>query len=201
MLDIQQRPPNCRKGKTMTDKRIEKTVLLIENAFFELYETLPLEKISITKICQKANINRSTFYYHYVDFPAFLSQLETSIQNEYLDIVSQYKYDTDTYQMDKDTLTYLLNNRNKSRFLFRDGHNSPCINTIKKILKEKSKPIWLAESELTPDEFELVFTYFVNGIFALLEYFFKNANLDEETVLRTMDGVVKYGVYNYVYTK
>lgn len=185
----------------MSDKRIEKTVQLIENAFFDLYNICPLEKISITKICDKANINRSTFYYHYVDYPAFLAHMEESIIKDYMNINNQYQYDTDTHKILDDTISYLCDNRDKARFLFRNGHNSEGVNRIKQLLQEKSMPIWLRESNMTAAEFELVFTYFINGAFALLEYYFKHPVLEKNHVLEIMDEVIKYGVYSFVYTK
>lgn len=185
----------------MSDKRIEKTVQLIENAFFELYNTCPLEKISIKKICDKANINRSTFYYHYADYPAFLAQMEESIIDDFMNINNQYHYDTDTHKILEDTISYLCDHRDRSRFLFRNGHNSEGLNRIKYLLQEKSMPIWLKESSMTAAEFELVFTYFINGTFALLEYYFKHPVLDKGHLLKLMDEVIKYGVYSLVYTK
>ena len=184
----------------MSDKRIEKTVQLIEDSFFDLYQTIPLEKISITKICRQANINRSTFYYHYVDYPAFLAHLEKTIVNEYLAIQNQYNYDTDTEKIVSDTLSYLIEHKEKSQFLFREGSNGTGPNLIKSFLREKSMPIWLKESTISQSEFHLIFTYFINGTFSLLEYYFNHPNLDKDTVLNTMDQVIKYGVYNFIYT-
>ena len=41
--------------------------MVIEEAFLSLLQEYPLEKISVTKICQRADVNRSTFYAHYMD--------------------------------------------------------------------------------------------------------------------------------------
>ncbi|WP_286946022.1 TetR/AcrR family transcriptional regulator [Acetobacterium sp. UBA5834] len=42
----------------------------------ELMETRPISKISVKMICETADINRSTFYAHYADQYALLTQLE-----------------------------------------------------------------------------------------------------------------------------
>ncbi|MCT6890512.1 MAG: TetR/AcrR family transcriptional regulator [Lactobacillus sp.] len=47
------------------DKRVYKTKQAIDDAFIELLEEKPLEKIMVTDIAKKANIARKTFYAHY----------------------------------------------------------------------------------------------------------------------------------------
>ena len=49
------------------DLRIEKTRQSIVNAFIALRSGKPLEKITVKELCEKAQINKSTFYFHYVD--------------------------------------------------------------------------------------------------------------------------------------
>ena len=49
----------------MEDKRIIKTKKAIYQALKELYLENDFEDISITKLTQKANIGRKTFYLHY----------------------------------------------------------------------------------------------------------------------------------------
>lgn len=47
------------------DKRIQKTKSALKSALLSLLKTQPLHEISISKLCQKANIDRNTFYCHY----------------------------------------------------------------------------------------------------------------------------------------
>ena len=48
------------------DLRIEKTRQSIVNAFIALRSRKPLEKITVKELCEKAQINKSTFYFHYL---------------------------------------------------------------------------------------------------------------------------------------
>ncbi len=47
------------------DKRILKTREAIFNAFLDLAAQKDIDKISVVELCQKADINKSTFYLHY----------------------------------------------------------------------------------------------------------------------------------------
>lgn len=49
------------------DRRTRYTLRVIRAAMFELMESKPLEKITVTDICQLADINRGTFYKYYRD--------------------------------------------------------------------------------------------------------------------------------------
>ena len=61
------------------DIRIEKTKRAITNTFLELRARKPLEKITIKELCEKALINKSTFYSHYRDIYDLSDALETEV--------------------------------------------------------------------------------------------------------------------------
>lgn len=50
-----------------TDARIRYTRQTIQQVFIDLLKQKPLGKITVKEICEKAQINRSTFYKHYED--------------------------------------------------------------------------------------------------------------------------------------
>ncbi len=58
------------------DIRIRKTRRSITNAFLELRTYQPLEKITVKELCEKAEINKSTFYKYYTDVYNLSSELE-----------------------------------------------------------------------------------------------------------------------------
>ena len=60
------------------DPRIKRTRKLIINTFYELAKRKSFEEVSIADITKEAEINRSTFYYHFVD----KYDLIDAIQNE-----------------------------------------------------------------------------------------------------------------------
>lgn len=62
------------------DLRTERTKRSIINAFLELREKKPLEKITVKELSELAYINKATFYSHYHDIYDLSDQLE----NEFL---------------------------------------------------------------------------------------------------------------------
>lgn len=57
------------------DLRIVKTKKAIAEAFFDLRRDRPLEKIRVKDICERALINKSTFYAHYENIYALSVEL------------------------------------------------------------------------------------------------------------------------------
>ena len=60
-------------------KKQPKSVRHIINAFIELRASRPLEKIMITELCEKADINKSTFYAYFKDIYDLSDQLEEQV--------------------------------------------------------------------------------------------------------------------------
>lgn len=61
------------------NRRVRMTKKIMRNTLLELLEVMPLEKISVTLLCQKADINRSTFYAYYNDISDLLKDMEDSV--------------------------------------------------------------------------------------------------------------------------
>ena len=49
------------------NKRHQKTIAAIDRAFLSLLKEKDLKDISVSELCEKAEVNRSTFYDNYTD--------------------------------------------------------------------------------------------------------------------------------------
>ncbi len=61
---------------TGKDQRTRLTKSLIRQAFTELLQQKPMQRITVKELCGKAGVNRSTFYAHYTDIYDLLAKLE-----------------------------------------------------------------------------------------------------------------------------
>ena len=68
------------------DLRVKKTKRAIRSAFYELIKEKPLEKITVTEIAARAEINKTTFYAHYETVYDLVDQLEQEAVSE---VISQ----------------------------------------------------------------------------------------------------------------
>lgn len=77
-----------------TDIRIVKTKRSINKAFLELLQEIGFSKITVSKIIERAEINRSTFYSHYLDKFDLLCDVENSLLSGIKDIVETAPFET-----------------------------------------------------------------------------------------------------------
>lgn len=61
------------------DRRVRITKAAIRESLIELMSTYPLSKVSVKMICEKADINRSTFYAHYQDQYDLLHKIQKEV--------------------------------------------------------------------------------------------------------------------------
>lgn len=66
------------------DLRIEKTYRLLTDAFTSLLNEEPYEKISVSKLCDRAMIRRTTFYKHFADKDEFFVFYIQSVHDIFL---------------------------------------------------------------------------------------------------------------------
>lgn len=60
-------------------RRSRMTRRLMKDALMELMEDRPLASVSITELCNRADVNRSTFYSYYSDLLQLLKEIEDDI--------------------------------------------------------------------------------------------------------------------------
>ena len=73
-----------------TDRRVKYTKALLKEALVDLLKDHHISKISVTALCDEADVNRSTFYAHYTDQFDLLRQIEDEVINNLKIYLEQY---------------------------------------------------------------------------------------------------------------
>lgn len=141
---------------------------LIRQAFYELLREKSFEKITVTDIVRRADINRSTFYAHYPDVMGVVEE----IQEEVLDYTQKFIEEIDFskfYDNPKPYLESIVNmvaeNNSLHRLLMTSAMATKQLAELKKILIERTiKTIQV--SDRFENEFDLEFSvrFFMGGI-------------------------------------
>lgn len=80
----------------MAERKVYKSALRskkwIRQAFMDLLKEKDFEKITVTDIVNRADINRSTFYAHYKDVYALVEEIQDEIVNSSMELLSELKY-------------------------------------------------------------------------------------------------------------
>ena len=105
------------------DRRKVMTKKLLKEALIELMKDKPLHAISIKKICETADVNRSTFYNHYETQYALYDDILEDVSRDIGEIIRRDNGDgVKTLAVLTDIFQYAENNRNL--FLVILGTNS-----------------------------------------------------------------------------
>lgn len=72
------------------DRRIRYTKHILQETMVDLLEIYPASKISVSMLCEKADLNRSTFYAHYENVPQLLEQMEHDAMSNLQDCITSH---------------------------------------------------------------------------------------------------------------
>ncbi len=94
------------------DRRAKLTRKILKQSLIELMKDKPLHEISIKKICETADINRSTFYHHYNSQYELFDDIFNDIGTDIYAIVEKNIQNTNWLQdVLSETFEYLENDR------------------------------------------------------------------------------------------
>jgi len=118
--------------KPLENRRVRMTRQLLKESLLELLEHKELCRITVTEICENADVHRSTFYKYYEDPTALLREIE----QDYLDIIpdSQETLDekgkANLIQSTTSFFEYVKNNKKVFRILFNKSGDSHFITRL-----------------------------------------------------------------------
>lgn len=101
------------------DRRVQYTKRVLKEALLELLKDRPINKITVTSLCEHADINRNTFYMHFGSPLELLSNIEEAFSNEIIRII-QHSKGTDRPYVFKEICDYIKENGELCRILFSE---------------------------------------------------------------------------------
>ena len=88
------------------DLRIKKTITNIHQAFVDMILKTDYSKITVKSICDKAMINKKTFYSYYETLDNLLLEMQEIMLQEYTEMVKDYKVPNDLYKINEEFFKY-----------------------------------------------------------------------------------------------
>ena len=172
------------------DIRIARTDRAIEQAFMELREKTPLERIKIKDLCALACINKSTFYAHYEDIFALANALENKLVESILASVPHTHDDEALHQTDaltRELFQAFVQNQRAVNILFSGSRQGIFANSIEKGLRqrfEEADPTFAADLNRG-----ILLSFCVQGCF----YAFANnsSRMDESKLVELLGAIAK----------
>lgn len=161
-------------------RRIRMTKTMIRDALIDLLNEQPLEKISITDICERADVNRSTFYAHYDDVSALMRDAEDDALAHVPVTQTMPSLSAEDAMMKKLIvfLQYIRANDRLFRILILQADRSSFNQRLTQMLLEQYRPL-IRES----DRWKFGYAFYMNGVIGLLREWVSSSFSPDEASL------------------
>ena len=180
------------------DRRVKRTKKMIRESFFELLSEKNINEISIRELSDRADINRGTFYAHYEDIYALLSELESEMINEIGEMLEKHSPDElkkDILPLIKDIFGYVENNKKVFASFFECERNLEFTQQVLEIIKEKCFYDWDAiYNNPKKANYELYYAYIWSGCIGLIRYWLYNSNESVDEISQIARDLIFSGV-------
>jgi AcrR family transcriptional regulator len=182
------------------DRRVKYTKSVIEDTFLSLLEKKDIGSITVTEICEIADINRATFYRYYIDIYDLLKNIQDNFINEIKASNALINLpDYTVYDFTYEILEIFIKNKQLIKILFDTTNSVYFLNEVLEIAYDKCSKKWFNNfPDTDEEEIEYATVYIFNGALGVINYWIKN-NFDRniEDISRdieklTLDGIRKY---------
>ena len=157
------------------DRRTKYTKMMTKQALLELIVNQPLSKITVTDICNRADINRGTFYKYYSDPYDLLQQIENELFLDIKNIFQKSLSIVTNYDFLVQILEYIAKNSSVCKVLFITHGDKDFISRILQLAHDKTIMEYRATaSDATIESLEMLYIFISNGIVGITQNWIQN---------------------------
>ena len=164
------------------DARVRYTRKVVEDSFLQLLQQKHISKITVTELCQMAQINRATFYKHYADVPQLLEKLEERLFVQIRAAFDDHAVGLEAFLMEM--LNYTKNEGMQFMVLGSDNGDPNLMAKTFMICYESAYP--LLERNLsvgTEEERQMLYHFLSHGSGGILTHWIRNGMQESPEVV------------------
>ena len=164
------------------------TALLMNEALLILLEKKEYEFITVKEICEKAGVNRSTFYLHYETIDDLLEETITMTHNKFQKAFNNKTINPrilakeDLFFIKEEELTTYLNFVKEQKRLYKLMFKYSYLfkgEAMLKVFYDEIFEIVLDKYGVSKQERDYVFTYYTSGVVAVIQKWINNDCIDD----------------------
>lgn len=151
------------------DHRVRLTKMLLHDSMLELMKDRPAGKVTVKELCEKAGVNRATFYAHYPDTYALLDEIQDMVTGEILHSFNTTLPNSSLREFTTEICRCILKNRRYCEVLFGKYGDESFLTDIIGIVRAQSiESLKKTGSGAQEGELERLFTFLSNGCVAVV---------------------------------
>lgn len=175
------------------DRRVKYTRMVIKDSFVKFLKQKPISKISVKEICDDADINRATFYAHYLDQYDLLQQIESEIIDDITHYLKGYDFKDSRLipvGMIEKILIYIEENSELFDLLLNSNGDMKFQQEVIKIVGNQHFIPLIGNESLNKDNAEYIFHFLACGAVGVIQLWLKDgmkkpARETAELILKT----------------
>lgn len=182
--------------KAKDDQRTRMTRRLLQGALVDLMREKPIRDVTVKELCQRADVNRSTFYLHYQDIYSLMEELEGEISHELTAALSQMPQaaDQDAFSSFYTAIFALFaRHAELCEILLGENGDKAFVEQVFAMGREKCVSEWgRAYPKAPKTRVEMYYTFLSSGCVGLLRaWFASGCREDAETVGSQVERLVQ----------
>ena len=168
------------------NQRVKITKKIIKNTLVDMIGEMNINKITVSSLCKRAEINRSTFYNYYSDICDLLKKMENEIFNEIQEDIKKHELDENrSFKDAKHMLEKIKENKKLYCILAEKYNNKELFQKIKDIGKNICINKWKHMNPTLDEKYlEALYIIYSNGHFNLMmEWLNGNLDISEKDII------------------
>lgn len=185
-----------------SESKYYNTALLMDEALLVLLEKKEYEFITVKEICEKAGVNRSTFYLHYQSIDNLLFETIEMINKRFNSSFDNKKINPqilkkeDLFLIDDNYLIPYLKFIKDNKNIYKLIHNNPYLFRKQQVFEKLYNELFsviLDKYGVKEEEKEYIFAFFSFGLVAVIQKWIENdCKEDIEKMVELMKKVIMY---------
>lgn len=174
------------------NRQFQSSAARMEGAILELIHSMPLEKITVRLLCEKAGVNRSTFYAHYMDLYDMLEQMESRMRK---DLMKDYPVPGNTTPLSRESflpfLRFIRGHRKFYQAVLKTRRDFPLKQGFAPLWNQVIRPLCLDAGITNENEMLLYFIGFQAGFTMILrQWVDQGCTESEEKIAEILQNIV-----------
>lgn len=183
------------------DRRVRYTKMVLRESFLELLKDTPMSKITVTDVCERADVNRGTFYAHYSDTYDLMEKIETELIETVRAALNRHDGKPDsTRGVITEILHCIAENEELCRILLSGGQGySTFMQRVTNLAREQFERIWLQYYKGDADRILYANTFIVNGSIGVMRQWIETGMREPcDEIAGVIESMVSRGMAAYL---
>lgn len=157
---------------------VKKTKRGFEKSLVALSKQYPINKITVKMLCEKAELSRNAFYFHYEDINDLIRSIEDNIVKEAestLERLTEIGFPKNVYATVEGLIDILYENKDECIMLFDKSFSTSFVDRLSKLFCDFNYQYFVKyHGETKKTRFEFFYMFLASGFYGLLRHWMAN---------------------------